>query len=423
MMKKYEAIVYGWRNIENGKMYIGYHKTADVDDGYIFSTENEEAQLAWSYGKLERSIIYRGKQSIAITLENYLLKKEQAHKNPMFYNRSVGGGVGCVKDFSNLTESIKKLGEAWLAGKVVRDNSKVDVSVDQEEMQILAQAVKDGIFPVKNEKTSEIVKLPRNQVRFNVIDNDHVSEIADKMRDNPAKARENISPVIIMVREDGTLEIIDGNHTVNAADQAGWIEIPVIYLNFSEFKNKQANIDWFGYNMNHEEKLKKPNDKNDLKRALINFTNTHPHLDIGSQLFKDSFKHAYGKYWTNKQISQSIRSVKDMLDTEEEIRKNNFKVYSHKELKQKASELEAKYPNHAVITITSGTCYNAGIGAVMNKSGSLDTWDAIMVISHRDMDDYRTWKESKAKLNAAMLRLHPNMKVKIVELPAFVKTK
>jgi hypothetical protein len=89
MKKRYDAITYGWRNIENDKMYIGYHKTNEIHDGYVFSSENEEANLAWSYGLLKRSILYRGKQSVAITLENFLLKFVSAHKNDQFYNQSV----------------------------------------------------------------------------------------------------------------------------------------------------------------------------------------------------------------------------------------------------------------------------------------------------------------------------------------------
>lgn len=422
-MKKYEAILYGWRNIENGKMYIGYHKTTDVDDGYIFSTEDEEAHLAWSYGKLERTIIYRGKQSVCITLENYILKKEKANKNPMFYNKSVGGGVGCVKDFSNLTNSVKKLAEDWVVGKVVDRETSVS-QVDKEEIKVLAEDIRNGRYKtINDERVSIICALPRNQVRFNVVDNQHVSDIADKMKDNPAKARQNISPVIVMVDGNGRKEVIDGNHTVFAADQAGWIEVPVIYINSSEFKNKQANIDYFGYCMNHQEKLKKPNDNQDLKRAIVNFNNTHKDYVLGTEDFKDAFKQAYGEFWTNKQISQSMVSVKKMLETEEQIRKNNFKVYSHRELVNKVKELEMQNPGTAVISITSGSCFNAGIGAVLNKAGGLDVWEGIMIITHRNMHEYQTYKHSKAKLKAAMQRIDPRMNIKVVELPSFVNTK
>jgi len=86
----YSGITYGWRNIDNGKMYIGYHKTTEVDDGYIFSTEDVDANEAWEYGRLEQHILYKGDQSVAITLENFLLKHVDAIKNPKFYNRSVG---------------------------------------------------------------------------------------------------------------------------------------------------------------------------------------------------------------------------------------------------------------------------------------------------------------------------------------------
>ena len=129
MNSNYEAITYGWRNIENGKMYIGYHKTSDIDDGYIFSSEFEEVKNAWEWGKLRRSILYVGSQSVAITLENFLLKHVNANINDLFYNRSVGGGEGCVKDFSNLTEEVKKIGLNWIEGidpKIKKIKSKVD---------------------------------------------------------------------------------------------------------------------------------------------------------------------------------------------------------------------------------------------------------------------------------------------------------
>lgn len=421
-MKKYEAILYGWRNLENGKMYIGYHKTTDVDDGYIFSTEDPEANLAWSYGKLERTIIHRGKQSVCITLENYILKKEQAHKNPMFYNKSVGGGVGCVKDFSNLTKSVMKLAEDWVAGKVVTRQTP-NSQVDKDEIKALADDIRNGRYKtIHNERVSDIYSLPRNQVRFNVVDNEHVSDIADKMKDNPAKARQNISPVIVM-RDGNHKEIIDGTHTIGAANEAGWVEVPVIYINASEFKNKQANVDYFGYCMNHQEKLKKPNNNQDLKRAIINFSNTHNNYALGTEDFKDAFKQAYGEFWTNKQISQSMVSVKKMLETEEQIKKNNFKVYSHRELMNKVKELENENPGTAVISITSGSCFNAGIGAVLNKAGGLDVWDGIMLITHRNMHEYQTYKQSKAKLKAAMQRVDPKMKINVIELPSFVNTK
>lgn len=426
MKKRYDAITYGWRNIENGKMYIGYHKTNEIHDGYVFSSENEEANLAWSYGLLKRSILYRGKQSVAITLENFLLKSVSAHKNDQFYNQSVGGGEGCVKNFSNLNDEIKKVGLDWIAGTdPVYTTAKSRINKDEMELLCIhVKARKYQIHPA--EKVKEIFKLPRNQVRLNVIEHEHKEAIVERMKDDPGTARKNVSPVIVCVHENGYKEIIDGNHTIDAAHDAGWLEIPVIYINYSEFKFKQENIDYFGYMMNHEEKIKKPNSKDDLKQAIMRFTNSHDHLTIGTDKFKEAFVDAYGKFWSKKQIVKSIDSVKDHIETLEAMKNRNFKLYSKRELKAITDKLAEENPGHAVISITSGSCYNAGIGAVANKAGEIDTWNAIMVVSHRTLNEYNLWKKtggSEEKLNAAMKRMNDKLKCKVLVLDSFVDAK
>jgi hypothetical protein len=424
--KQYDAITYGWRNIENGKMYIGYHKTNEEYDGYVFSSEDPEANLAWSYGLLRRSILYRGKPSVAITLENFLLKHVNAITNTQFYNKSVGGGEGCVKDFSNLTDSIKKVGLDWIGG--IDPIAQITKSkIDQGEMELLCYYVKNGKYRIHgSEKVSEIHSLPRNQVRLNVIEHEHKEAIIERMTDDPASARKNISPVIVCVHDNGYREIIDGNHTIEAANDSGWLEVPVIYINFSEFKNKQENIDYFGYMMNHQEKITKPNSKNDLKQCITRFTNTHQEFVIGSNDFKEAFIDAYGKFWSKKQIVKSIDSVKDHLETLEAMKNRNFKVYSKKELKHITDKLSAENPGHAVISITSGSCYNAGVGAVANKAGELDTWDAIMVVSHRTLNEYNVYKKSDGsedKLKAAMKRMNDKLKCRVIVLESFVDVK
>ena len=89
-MKKFDAIVYGYRNQDNGMMYIGFHKTSDVNDGYVFSSENQELKKAWGLGRLRRSILYRGTAETAITMERKLLKYGNARRSDKFYNNSNG---------------------------------------------------------------------------------------------------------------------------------------------------------------------------------------------------------------------------------------------------------------------------------------------------------------------------------------------
>ena len=426
MNLNYEAITYGWRNVENGKMYIGYHKTSDIDDGYIFSSELGEVKNAWEWGKLRRSILYVGSQSVAITLENFLLKHVNAITNDLYYNRSVGGGEGCVKDFSNLAEEVKKVGLDWLDG-IEPKTKKIKSKVDKALMKKIARNIKNGKYKSHTkESVNEISKLSRNQVRLKVHENAHLDSIIEKMKSDPAKARENVSPVIVVIYSDGRKEIIDGNHTIDAAVSAGWDEIFVIYLNSSEFDDEQSNINYFGYLMNHQEKLKKSNSIDDLKKAIMDFVETHDTLEIGTDTFKSAFKDAYGEFWSNKQISSTIISTKHLIETNKEILKNNFKVYTETELKKFVQTYEMSYPNHAVISISSGSCYNAGIGAVLNKAGGMNTWDGIMIVSHRNLDEYRRYDApdgSKFKLDQAIKRIHPNMKFEVIVLSPYPNSK
>jgi hypothetical protein len=417
---KYEAIVYGWRNIIDGKMYIGFHKTDEEFDGYVTSSEDEELQYAWANGHMRRSIIYRGTQSIAITLENYLLKSIKANKNPDFYNKSVGGGVGCVKDFSNLTESVKLVGENWIKGIEPEENlDYVDVA-DQDVTEAIKARLAAEHYIEYQAPTKEIFALPKNQIRFNTIEPEHLEDIKDLMRDDPLKARRNISPIIIVVNEKGEKMILDGNHTITAAYEVNWPNVPVIYINSSEFLNKQANYDDFGLLMNHQEKKKKPNDKGALKRGILNLLQTTG-LSIDSTTFKNTALRNLVKYYSKNAIAHNIKSVEKMLREEQEVLKNNFKRYTKKELETIVGDLEAANPKVGIISISSDRCMNDGLGAVLNKMGGMDVTEGIIVISHRNMTEYKLRKAHTDKLKKAMKPI--NAKITINELPAFIKTK
>ena len=413
------AIVYGWRHIKSGKMYIGYHKTAEIYDGYVFSTEDEEANTAWSYGELERHIIYQGDASIAITLENFLLKHVGAIKNPQFYNRSVGGGVGCVTDFSNLTDKVKQLGLDWINGatsKVVRTKS----TIDKDILRILKADILAGKYARHEKESTEIIyALERIQVRENLEEVDHMDSIADKMNDDPGAARNNISPIIIVTFPDGSKKILDGNNTIGAAKKSGWLDVPAYYINSSEFKDCLKNMRWFGRLMNHEDKIKKPNSDKDCRKAVMEFVSDNPTLLIGTDDFKEAFIEDNGDFWTKRKIASTITSVKTHLETWEQIKNNNFKVYSDDELKDMVDQLENMNPGKAIISAAISSCYNSGIGGIMNKMGGLDCWDGIMLISYRSMDDYKKRNEFINKLNKAKKRMHPKAKLQIQILDPF----
>ena len=425
----YEAVTYGWTNMDNQMLYPGFHKTKEEHDGYVFSSQDKDLDTAHQFGRLRKVILHRGTVAECITLEHYILKNNNAIKNPKFYNKSVGGGVGLVKDFSNLTPEMIKIAEDWVNGiEPVWEIAKS--KIDKQDCRNIKQQIEDGFFQKILQDVPYILSLPKNQVREEVYDPKHVQDIKEEMMNNVTKAREVVKPVIVVVHADGSLEIIDGNHTIRAASEAGWTKIKVIYINASYFNYKQCNIDWFGYFMNHTDEKKKGNTDGDCKKAIARFSSTHPEYEIGSQDFKDAFCDAYNDFWTNQKIAKSIKSVIDNLATQQAMVDHNFKLYSDSELKKIVTDEEDKDPELAVVSIAASSCYNSGVGAVLNKMGELtDKLDkrcvkGMMVVSCRSFEDYQKKTEYNDKLKRNLKNyVTGDINIKVKWLKEFVKTK
>lgn len=423
----FEAFVYGYRNIENGKMYIGFRKNSDVNDGYIFSSADEELKMAWGLGNLHRSILYRGDKVTAITMERKLLKYASARTNPNFYNKSNGGGAG-ILDYKTITDDQAKVGIDWINGidPIEKDPDTFNL-VDLDVVENIWESVKNGAYQVHEIPVKEISTYKQNQVRLVMIDPKHVRDIAELMRSDPTDARKNISPIIVCVSKDGTRTIIDGNHTSKAVVVAGWPSAPVIYINSSEFLERKSNIDHFGDIANHNPKLKKPNGSQDCQRAIINhYVNNLKEDDVNFQkLTSEKFKNTCEKilypYWTKSQISANLKSAIERIKTDAAQAELNFQIYSKPELDALVRQITDKDPNVAVISVTSGSVYNAGLGAILNKSGEMDVLRGIIVTHHGNLGDYERWPESEKKLKNAMKRVHPDFEIKYVVLNAFKK--
>jgi len=422
---KFEAIVYGWRNLVNGKIYIGFHKTSEIHDGYITSSEDDEMNEAWSYGLLQRFIIFKGTVSEAITLENFALKYAKANLEwDNFYNNSVGGGEGCVKDFSNLTDEMKQVAIDFMNGiNPPEEKKKTYKTFDRSLVQAISEAVKNGKYKKVDRSVDEIFGLERNQVRLNTIHEDKVEQIADLMRNDPAKSRQNVEPVIVCVYQDGSEKIIDGNHTINASKRAKWKRIDVVYINFSDFLFNHSNVNAFGYQMNHSDKIKTPNSSADCQRAIINIyhdlVDRGENVDISSAMFKNTVMEDLDGWWTPRKIAQNLKSAIVRVRTDEANAKRNFRKWTNKELEAKMKEIQAEDKSRAVIRITSGSCYNAGVGAIMNKMGGMNTNRGMIMISHNNIDEYDHWNSSEQKMLDALTFLRDDVKIEYVVLDAF----
>ena len=423
----FSAIVYGWRNLENGKMYIGFHKTKDIHDGYINSSEDAELQTAWSYGLMQRHILWSGSVAECITLENYALKWAKAEMDwDQFYNKSVGGGTGIVKDFSNLTTEMKQVMVNFIHG-IDPTPPELDLmeTFDVDLVERIAEGVRSAAYPRVPESTAEIFDLPRNQVRMSIIHEDKVDQISDRMREDPASARENVEPVIVCRYEDGSRVVIDGNHTTNAAKRAGWTELDVVYINFSDFDFNQANVDSFGYEMNHEEKIKTPNSSKDCQQAIIKiYTDLVAKgidFEVDSSTFRDTVLDQLSarRWWTKQMISANhkravIRIKQDILNAG-----RNFKKWRKTDIDKLVKAIETKDTDLAVVSITSGSIYNSGVGAILNKMAGMNTTRGKIIVTHANIEDYDNWSVSKKKFDNAMKAVRDTYSVKVDVLDCF----
>lgn len=427
MSVSYDAFVYGWRNIENGKMYIGFRKNSEVHDGYVFSSDDEELKSSWSLGLLHRSILFCGSVEDAITHERKLLKHADARRNPKFYNKSNGGGAG-IRDYTTITDEEAKVGIDWINGIDPIEVIDVYDFIDNTLVGRILDDVKAGKYQQVEIAVKEISGYEHNQVRLLMIDYTHRKEIADYMMQDPVNARKHISPIIVCVDKFGRRTIIDGNHTSGAVQDAGWITAPVIFINSSEFKDNQSNIDQFGILANHNPKVKKGNKAEDCQRAIINlYNNNLADKDdefftiFQSEKFKQTCITSFSLAWTKKTIVSNLDKAINRVRTEKAIADLNFQLYSKKELDTIIKPIQEKNPTLAMISVTSGSVYNSGIGGILNKMGGLDSWEGVLVVHHSGITEYENWKSSEDKLKDALKRVHPNCKVSYILLDSFKK--
>jgi hypothetical protein len=248
------------------------------------------------------------------------------------------------------------------------------------------------------------------------------------MKHDPKEARKNVSPIIVCVRKDGTLLIIDGNHTFAAAKLAGWTSVPVIYINSSEFLDNKSNIDHFGVIANHTPKIKLQNSSKDCQRAIINlYVDNLEKKDKNFELldgvkFKETVENKLYPEWTKSQISGNLRSARKMIKNNYAEAQMNFQTYSKTHLDRMARKVEKVHPDVAVINISSGTVYNSGIGGIIHKLGP-DFMKGLVIIHHNDIEEYNSWSKSLDRFKCSSGKVKEIYTISYVLLDCFDSTK
>jgi hypothetical protein len=417
----YEAIVYGYVNVENNYRYVGYHKTNQEHDGYVFSSENYPLRKAWSHGLLRKTVIFRGSVADCVTLEHYILTKYDALANKDWYNQS-NGGAAHLYPFNMLPPRATKSAEDWYNG-ISLDSKRVTLFADRENTDKIVAQIKSGYYEVVDEPVAKIYHLPKNQVRFEEFDKEHFENIRNSMVDDPADARTRVKPIIVCVMSNGNELILDGNHTVRAAFAAGWTDIPVIYINSSEFKDSHANFDDFGYAMNDRKDHVKGNSKDDCKRAILKLQNA-AQMDLDDFVFADIAYHNL-RQWSKKVIAGNLTALIKNKKQQELIREYNFRTWSKNTIKVELSDLlEREYPGYVGISINAGSAYNDGVGAIINKLIGDKKTKGLILVWFRSPEELA----NRADIEMALYKniekgVHPSLTVEVRFLDAYINTR
>lgn len=373
---EYEAFIYEFTNLHNGKKYIGSHK-GKIGDGYWHSSESEEFNKVFSSETevLQYKILRYGSWSFVQSMETRLLRIVDASKNSLYYNRNKGmktSTKGTPPDVVLVNELVTKI-----------EN-------------------KDGLV-VTYEKTKDVAKLKKLQVRFEE-DKDHRREIKERIND--AGNTSKCSPVVVYEGRGKHGEDIvgDGNHTIlGALDSKHGAIIPIVRIpkNVHEIYTDEE-LNAVGNLLNKKpDVVKKPVTINDAVKQLemscegVSLEDFEQDEDQYRKLLKTMG-------FTGDQIKRIFKKVKESIIRGEFLKKNklwiDWSLPSHNQ--HLVSTVEAfKTSTQTSISLTSKMIkWDNIVNAlyteeVLAKAQGIKPKKKMMVVvHHKSPGDEKDWK-------------------------------
>lgn len=375
MLTSKKCYVYGFRNIENGMMNIGYKspKTDRLD--YISSISNPQFWEDYYKGKVEKSLLFEGnafQDDLAQTIEWFGLDYGMSWDKSKFYNKS--NNAHCV-DESLLTVEHKQLVVDWIEG---RSNGikPVDRFIqDKATVTAIHNAIKSGHYKVVLDPVKVVHGYERNQIRVEQIDVNHVRKIKSRFDQNSKDAWEWLlkDPVVVVVssnKDKVVNTVLNGNNRLEAVSKTGLKEIPVVYINETEFgadeETRLSNYDLFGMLENKEDFIvRKTNTDADIKRNINNFL-VREGIDLSDPLAVDSARELIYERFSlitedKKKLNGIFRSILNDFETQQNALKyqdnliayddqwlNNYKVKKYELKGTAAIHATASKAEHAV---------------------------------------------------------------------------
>lgn len=269
------SYLYAWYDEEFDKFNIG-SKTPDgtSKESYITSLKDPAWWDRHSWGKHKQYILAIDSAEVIKSLEWFALDYGITTYPDRFYNKKNNAHRG---DQSGVSLKMKNFVVDFIEGK----NKGIQLeSTDVTNAQLIKRLVhaveSRSVYTEHMLAISLVDSYARNQVREQMINQKAVQKIRTLMSEDPEQARKSLAPVVIVVLEDGSYLIIDGNTRLEAAKGVrGWTEIPVVFINYTEFgeteKVRISNYTDFGLYANRESFVtKSANTDGDLKRRINN---------------------------------------------------------------------------------------------------------------------------------------------------------
>ena len=371
--KEYEAFVYQFTNLDNNKIYLGYHK-GYVGDGYWNSSTCDEFKKVYtdSFSRLRYEILDYGTDLDMRQAEYRMLSSVDARNNDEYYNKSNG--------FPVYPEINLEKCEAFVA----RIESG-EFNVGKELLDVLRIIFEKG----------NII-----QVRYEHDDN-HQRDIRDRINDELGNT-DVCNPIVLYLERaaDGTELGGDGNHTFWGAVASTAIDVPVARIPYEIHKEfSDLELETIGHLLNRRAKVikKEETDKDALKYLDSVYQSGQP---LTSDTTKNTLK-AYG-HSGPKVRALITKYLEDLKKKLKGLAGQNFINYKAEPAK---SQLDAK-----VDAERDKDTMSVKISSASFKADEL--WDVIAPNIKTDkngklLNDKNTDRPMLKKKNLKVLLYHP----------------
>lgn len=365
---------------------MGIHKDDAKFEYYMSSSNDPHLLEAARRDNLDRVVLARGSKTEIYSQEYFYLSKFDAMNNPKFFNKNNGGGAGLDKNYRPDPIHEERVTK-WVTENVWVDENKELLrkrkKIDSEPLRKLAKEIKDSIViwkadgkgkhNVEEMPIQQIYILPRIQARAIKIIQDKLDEMTLAFR-NIGLARKNITPVIVIIKDNNPIYLIDGNHRVEAAHRAGWNTFPVIKIDDSIFEDDEYNRNYFGNLMNHVAVERTGNNSDDLIMRLKELHDKYPEYDIDSNDFKEIAKDELGYknvnedgLWKNADVVRRCDKLATMNREQSARSQSNKNFHDYKKPRTLRLWALSEHFNYCPVIVQSlQGINNGGVGGVIS---------------------------------------------------------